>query len=387
MRIGFFTDTYTPQVNGVVSSINIFKKALEKRGHEVFIFAPAVSGYKEREEEKSKIFRFKSFKFVFHPEYRVAILPPFPRAFKRILDLKLDIVHAHTPFSMGVLALIVAKIQNLPLVYTDHSLYPELAKSFVLNEEVITPKIAKKITAFYCNRCQAVITLSPKMEYLLKQWRVKRKIITLPHGIDLDNFNSVSHNDFRQRYKIPVNAKVLIYVGRLSNDKNVKFLIRATKIISQKIKDVHLVLVGDGPHRDEILSLVDKLDLKSRTTWTGYLERPDVIKGYLASDLFVFASRIETQGFVILEAAAAGLPIVALQDKVFRDLAFKNILIDSVNGYLTPENLEMFTQKIIQILIDPQRYKKMSKNSREIARRFTISEQTQKLLTLYQSLI
>lgn len=386
MNIGFFTDTYTPQVNGVVSSIITLKEELEKQNHKVYIFAPSAPGYKDSFKEKAKTFRFRSFKFLFQPEYRVA--QPFCWKFLRqISKIKLDIIHAHTPLILGVLALLISRLQNRPLVYTHHALYHEYVKVYFWKGRLFPPKAAKKITTAFCNQCNAVIAPSSKIKHLLKIDGVKKKILELPSGINFQNFDqpflSPKSNDFRQKHNIPDKAKVLIFVGRLAKEKNIEFLISVFEKISQELDDIYFVLVGDGPHRGKLNLFAKKINSSKNIIFTGYLQGLEVIKSYQAADIFIYSSKNETQGLVILEAAASGLPIVAV-----KDLAFKNILIDSFNGYLiVNENVKDFSQKVIKILKNPETAKKMSQNSKALAQEFSVSNQANKLVALYQSLI
>ena len=386
MNIGFFTDTYTPQVNGVVSSITTFKEELEKQNHKVYIFAPSAPGYKDSLKEKERIFRFKSFKFLFQPEYRVAQLFCW-KFLRQILKIKLDIIHTHTPMSMGVLALFVSRLQNRPLVYTHHTLYDKYVKVYLWKGRLFPPTVAKKIITTFCNRCNIVIAPSSKTKHLLKEDGVKKKILELSSGINFQNFNRSllfkKNNDFRQKYNIPSNAKLLIFVGRLAKEKNIEFLIAVFEKISQELDNVYFVLVGGGVHRTKLNLFIKKINFKKNIVFTGYLHGTEVIKAYQAADIFIYSSKTETQGLVMLEAAASELPIVAI-----KDLAFKNILIDSFNGYLVvDENIKEFSQKVIKILKSPKMSKKMSQNSKILAQKFSVSNQTNKLLTLYQSLI
>ncbi|MCD5384812.1 MAG: glycosyltransferase family 4 protein [Candidatus Pacebacteria bacterium] len=380
MNIGFFTDTYTPQVNGVVVSLDIFKKELEKQGHTVHIFAPTAPGYKSGTDKAKNITRFKSFKFIIRPELRVAI--PFSwKILKEIPKLKLDIIHSHTPFNLGVLALIISRLQNIPLVYTYHTFYSEFIKYYLWKGKVITPKMIERMTTFYCNRCQTTIIPSLKMEKTLYGIKIKRGIKVLSTGVDLDRFKHIPRNNFRKKYNICPKARVLIFVGRFAGEKNIEFLIRATKEISLKVDNIHLLLVGDGHYKKRLITLINNLKIKERVSFTGFISREEVAKAYQSSDVFVFSSKTETQGLVVLEAAASGLPIVLV-----KDLAFKDVLINGVNGYETEEEIGEYSNMVIKVLEDKKNYKKMSYNSKIIAENFDISKQTERLVNLYSEL-
>ncbi len=383
MNIGFFTDTYVPQVNGVVSSIVALKQELEKQNHKVYIFAPSVPGYKDNFKEKARIFRFRSFKFLFQPEYRVA-QPLCWKFLRQISKIKLDIIHAHTPFSLGVLALLISYLQNRPLVYTHHTFYHEYVKIYLWKGRLFPPKAAKKITTAFCNKCNAIIAPSLRVKHLLKKDGVKKKILELPSGISFQNFaQPIKSNDFRRKHGISDKANVLIFVGRIAKEKNIEFLISVFEKISQELDDVYFVLVGDGIYRAKLNLFAEKIGSRKNIIFTGYLQGSELIKSYQTADIFIYSSKTETQGLVVLEAAASGLPIVAL-----KDLAFKNILIDSFNGYLVAdESVEDFSQKVIKILKNSKMSEKMSQNSKALAQKFSVSNQTNKLVALYQSLM
>ncbi len=380
LKIGFFTDTYTPQVNGVVTSINLFKENLEKLGHIVYIFAPAIPGYKDK-KNKSKIFRFQSMKFAFQKEYRLAFPFSFELA-KKVPKLNLDIIHSHTPFSLGILAEFISEMSKIPLVHTYHTLYPEYVKSYIFGGKIITPKMAEKLSALYCNRCEAIIAPSPKMDYLLKKYGVKKKIVTIPTGINIHEFKKPHKNNIRKKYNIPNESKILIYVGRAGKEKNIDFLIKAFVKINKKFPKSFLLLVTEGPYKQKLLKLIKILNLQDKVCITGYLKKPDVIKAYYASDIFVFASKTDTQGVVILEALACNIPVVAVADS-----AFKGILKDKINGFSTKSNLNDFSQKVIKLLTDDKKYNKISNTCRKTSLEYTALNQAEKIAEVYKDLI
>lgn len=380
LKIGFFTDTYTPQVNGVITSIDIFRESLEKLGHTVYIFAPAIPGYKDK-RNKLKIFRFHSMKFAFQKEYRVAFPFSFELA-KKIPKLNLDIIHSHTPFSLGILAEFIAGVARIPLVHTYHTLFPEYVKSYIFGGRIITPKMAERLSALYCNRCDVIIAPSPKMDYLLRRYGIKKKIVVIPTGINIKEFRKPSHNNIRKKYNIPENSKVLIFVGRAGKEKNIDFLIKAFAKINKKVPQSFLLLVCEGPYKQNLLKLIKKLNLQDKVCITGYLKKSDVVKAYYASDIFVFASKTDTQGVVILEALACGLPVVAVSDS-----AFFGILKNEINGFATKSNFNDFSQKLIDLLTDRKKYNKISNMCEKTALEFIASNQAKKLVDVYKDLI
>lgn len=377
LKIGFFTDTYLPQVNGVVTSIELFRRELERQGHQVYIFCPRV----DHEKDSRRVIRFKSFRFLFQPEYHVSI--PFSRHLLRDLWAKdLDIVHAHTPFSIGLLGYYYAFVKKVPFVHTYHTLYPEYIKSYILKGKLITPKMVARLSAVFANHCDLTIAPSIKIKKLLEKYGVKTLIEVLATGINYTDYSKkIRLNNFRRQYHLKKDDKLLIFVGRLGKEKNIDFLISSLPLIQKKIKNAKLVLVGDGPQRSQLQKLAQRLKLKDSVIFTGYFKKPDVIKAYQASDLFVFSSLTDTQGMVVVEAAAAGLPIVAVKDD-----AFGEFLKNGQNGFATKQNKSEFAQAVITVLGNKILCESMSQKSQVIAKEFTIKKQTQKLIDIYHKL-
>ena len=387
LKIGFFTDTYLPQVNGVVTSIELFRQELERQGHEVYIFCPRVAGEKDGE----RVIRFKSFRFLFQPEYHVSV--PFSRHILRDFWSKdLDIVHAHTPFSIGLMGYYYSYIKRVPFVHTYHTLYPEYIKSYILKGRFITPGMVAKLSAVFSNRCDLTIAPSVKIKKLLEGYGVTKPIKILATGVKIKDFRVKARpNNFRKQFKLKPSDKILTFVGRLGKEKNIDFLISALPLIQKQIsarggsasggKNAKLVIIGDGPHRANLQKQASRLKVRNSVIFTGYYKKPDVIKAYQASDLFVFASLTDTQGIVIIEAAAAGLPIIAVKDH-----AFSNILRTGQNGFATGENLQEFTDKVCQVLKNKKLYDKMARKSSQIAKEFSIENQTRKLVRIYRDL-
>ena len=377
LKIGFFTDTYKPQINGVVSSIETFRLELENQGHQVYVYCPKI----KNEVSTKRIIRFRAVKFLFQPEYYVSL--PFSR--KIIKDLwqqDLDIVHAHTPFSLGQLGYYYSVIKKVPFIHTYHTLYPEYVKSYIMKGKLVTPEMAKKLSAAFSNRCDLTIAPSEKIKKLLQSYGANKTIKVLPTGLKLKEFKKLKSNDFRVKYNLAKKDRVLIYVGRLGKEKNIDFLIKSMLLLKEQGENIKLVIIGDGPYKDNLKKMVKGLDLQKEVVFTGYFKKGQVIKAYQASDLFVFASKTDTQGMVILEAAVCGLPIVAIQD-----LAFTNMVRQGVNGFLVKEDKRAFANKILKVLDNKKIYNKMSNNSIKLAKEFSIEKLTQQLIKYYYQLI
>jgi len=387
MNIGFFTDVYTPLVDGVVRSIILYRKELEKRGHKVYVFAPkkikSRSDFvnKVKVEDDERTFRFRAVDSVVIPGYPLAIPISF-KATKKIPKLDLDIVHCQTPATMGLLGDIVALAENIPEVYTYHTYYPEYAKNYIFSGKFKTGEAVQKYDVFYCNRSDRVIVPSPKLKDVLLSWDVKSNISVLPTGLDLNEFKQADGQKFREQFKIDPSKKILLFVGRLGKEKNVSFLIDVMTKLRSTSPDTILVIVGDGKDRKDLEKQVKKLDLRDRVIFTGFLARPDTLNAFAAADIFVFASKTDTQGLVLAEAAALGKPIVMVEDKGLGD-----IVIDGENGYIVKGDVDIFAKKTLELLTVDNVYATMSDKSREMVKRLSIERQTDKLLDIYKQAI
>lgn len=382
MKIGFFTDSYLPVIHGITISIDAFRKNLEKKGHEVYIYTTSSPGY---EDKTPKVYRFKSIKAIKNPEMRFGFPVVQNDSLKEVINSKLDIVHAHTPLSIGLIGKFISQRQKIPLIYTHHTDYPEYAKAYLLKEKFITPYLAKLYCSWFANLANEVIAPSPKIEAQLKAAGVKRRIHILPTGINIESFKKTEENrraaaELRRQLNILPDEKVLIFVGRMGKEKNIEFLLHVFKEINKTRNDVKFLLIGDGPYFGKLKLKAKKLSLDT-AHFIGHIPHEKIPTYYQAANLFVFASLTDTQGIVALEAMASGLPTVALQDD-----ALKGIINDNENGFFIKSGPpEVFARKIIDIFNDDTLYKKLSRQAELTVKNFSQENQTEKLLNIYNS--
>ncbi len=373
MNIAIFTDTFTPQINGIVTSINIFRKELTNMGHNVYVVAPKVTGYNDKADN---IVRYFSMSYMFQPQYKIAF--PYSLTVPKLSDLKLDIIHAQTPFSMGLLALYLAKKSRVPLVYTHHTFFDGYVHYIPLNRKLLQ-KLSVLGSRTYCNHCTLVLTPSHPMRDLLIEYGVTEKIVVLPTGIDLESFtNNKLNNNTRQRYGISKSTKLLLYAGRIGEEKNLDFLLKSFRIVANRISDVHLLLVGDGPLKYQLIDLAKELDIASQLSFTGYLPRSEVISCCASADLFVFSSMTETQGLVLLEAMAAGTPVVAV-DALGVSTSIKN----GQGGCLCEPSTEMFANKVHELLSNDSLRKQKAAQAKLRAEEFSSVKMAKRLVGCY----
>jgi len=378
-KIGFFTDTYLPVIHGVTVSLETFRKSLEDLGHEVFIFAPRHHGYTD---ENPRVYRFRSIRVIRKPKMYFAF-PFLPiNHFRKITDIKLDIVHSHTPFSMGFLGKALAYYQKLPFIYTHHTHYPEYVKVYA-KEKFLIPYLAKTLIKKHSNISNAVLAPSHKIKRELRSYGVKKPIYVLPTGVNQSIFKKSPENRqiLRRELGISSKTKVLLFVGRMAKEKNLEFLIKMFREILNGKSNVLMLMVGDGPHLKNLYRIAKNLNLMKNIRFMGLISRETMPTFYQVADIFVFPSLTDTQGLVILEAIACGLPVVALKDDVLQEM-----VIDNKNGFLIEKSsAAIFAGQVLKILDDASLYERFSENSLKISRNFSNKNQAEKLLDIYKA--
>lgn len=369
MRIAIFSDSYKPYLSGVTISASILVGNLRMLGHKVYIFAPS---YPKHIDSDHDIIRFPSAP-TFYPGFRVAL--PYIKHFPAV-----DIVHSQSPFLAGLLARYIAKKNNLPIVYTFHTLFTR----YVHYAKFLPKRFSKlAITAYlreYCKRIDAIIAPSSLSKRVLRKWGIKTPASVIPTGIEFQKIRAeISQSKrmaIRDKLGIPQDAEVLVYLGRTANEKNINFIMQSFKKIYNKNR--YLLVIGGGPLLASLKRRRDK-----NIIFTSELGHLEAISHCQAGDVFVFASRTETQGLVLAEAKAVGLPIVAL---------FAGGLIDTVrsgiDGYLVENNIEVFSSHVDRLLKNSILRSKMAHGAIEDAReRFSSLNVAKQVEAVYNSLI
>lgn len=388
MNIGFFTDCYLPQIDGVVRSILLFRKSLESAGHQVFVFAPKEIKSKIKfpqkatAEEEKNVFRFSAINSFFIPGYPVAF-PVSLRASYKIPKLNLDIIHSHSPIMIGMFGNLVALSENIPIVSTYHTYYSEYVKHYwpIKKFKFVTSKMVQNFEIFYYNRVDHVIAPSEKLKKILQKSGVENEITVLPTGIDFQEFKAGNGKRFRKKWGISDDKKILLFVGRLNTEKNIDFLIEVANYL-KNFPEIIFVFVGDGKSRTRIEKKVGNLNLRDKVLFCGFLSRSETIDAFFACDVFVFSSKADTQGIVLGEAVAAGKPVVMV-----RDVGLNEMVVDGKNGFAVEEKVPVFAEKILKLFSQPDLYARMAENSKEIAAKFSCEKQAEKLEKLYKKVM
>lgn len=353
MRIAFFSESYKPYLSGVTNSLETLKIALEKRGHSVIIFCPDYPGAGSRRG----IFRYPSIPAPY-PGYRLA-LPWGLDAHKILKTHRIDVIHTHSPYQLGHVAMRCASSLGIPLVFTMHTMLGQYSHYVPLIPQSVTKGLTSAYVRWFCNRCDAIIAPTSSVESDLKRIGVWAGIHVVPTGEDLSAFDRADGSWVRRRYGLADRAKLLLFVGRLAREKNIPFLLSAFRSIRSKRDDVHLLIAARGPLEKYLRKIAGP-----NVIFAGQVEHRRVPDLCSAADVFVFSSLTETQGLVLAEAMAAGLPQVAVDAQGVSD-----VVIDGVTGFLTPLKTGAFSKKVLELLDDRMLRSRFSRNSRKIARK------------------
>lgn len=377
MKIGFFTDSYMPFLTGVTSSVESSAKALEQKGHEVYIIAPKHPRYKDHGKN---VYRLTSIKILDAPEVRFALHLP-EKSLLQILRIDFDIIHGHAGGPITLLGWQTAKLKNIPYVATYHTLWNKYTH-YIFRGRIINPRMFEITSKLFGNVCDCLIAPTERVKKELTRYGIKKPIYVLPSGINLENYNTGKKGFLRNKYHISNDTKILLYVGRLGKEKSVDFLIKAFRIIHQKYENSVLMIVGSGAEKSNLTKLVKEYKLQKSVYFCGNINHSKIPLVYADADLFVFASKTETQGLVVNEALASGLPVVVVKDETYKDA-----VINNKNGFLTPDKPEVFADKAVTLLSDSILYEQFSLKAQQTALKFSAHENARQLEKIYKKLI
>lgn len=382
MRIGIFSDTYTPFINGVSTSIVCLKKALEKKGHEVYVVTVNNEKMGYSYDEKEKVMRIPALKAGIY-DYRLSMIYSF-KAKKKIKELNLDVIHSQTEFGIGTFARLVAMELDIPIVHTYHTLYEEYLNSLTKNKiKYMVNGFVEYLAEYYCDSSigELIVPTAKTKEIFKKQYKFKREVHVIPNGIDLDKFSIENINKkelekIKKQYGIKDTDFVIMYVGRLGPEKNITFLARAQKQIVKKHKNCKLVIVGEGPMKNELEKITSSI--RENVIFTGKIPQSDIQYYYRLADVFATASKFETQGLTVIEALASGVCALCILDD-----SFKDALIDNVNGNFFETEKE-YVDLVDKLMTDEKLLNKYKKNAIKTANEHSYLTFGDKVLEVYE---
>lgn len=331
MKICMLTNTYRPHVGGVARAVDTLSEACRAAGHEVLVIAPAFPG--DEHERDEGVLRVPAIQNFNGSDFSVCVpIPHFLASRLRRFDP--DVVHSHHPFLLGDTALRLAYEYDLPLVFTHHTLYENYTHYVPFDSQALK-RFVIRLATDYANCCDAVIAPSASIAHLIAERGVETPISTIPTGIDAAGFTSGDGPGFRRERGIPGAAYVIGHVGRLAMEKNLDYLGAAVARALADEPGRRFLLVGDGPESRALRRRFELAGVAKRVHMTGKLTGRTLYDAYAAMDIFAFASQTETQGMVLAEAMAAGLPVVALDGPGVRD-----VVRDGHNGRLLPADAD-----------------------------------------------
>ncbi|MDZ7851091.1 MAG: glycosyltransferase [Halomonas sp.] len=369
LRVGMYSNNYFPFVSGVTVSVERLRVGLEALGDRVLLFVPR---YREPNDDDAGIERAPTlFAFGEKGEFRLSNLF-LPRLRRRLRAFKPDIIHVHHPFWLGSLGLFMGRRLKVPVVYTYHTRLEHYAHFVPLPGLLFRNLISHYLIRRFSNKCQGVVVPTDSAEEYLRVIGVTTNTLVQPTGIDVERFRVVDEQRLAERrvaLGIADDEVVLVSVSRISREKNIEFMLEAlAELRRQGESRFRLLLVGDGPARSHIQSRVHALGLAERVVLIGAVPPDEMPLYYHLGDIFVFASKSETQGMVILEAMSAGLPVVTV-----RSSGIDDVVIEGENGFKTPENREVWAERLGSLIADPQRCTRLGEQAKNFAESHDVS--------------
>lgn len=375
MKILMMTNTYTPFVGGVSRSVRTFAAECRKMGHRVLVVAPVFEGMPASEKDVIRVPAAQHFN---GSDFSVVL--PIPGFLSSKLEaFEPDVVHSHYPFMLGSTAVRAAGRFNCPLLFTYHTMYEHYVHYVPAEAERMREFVVNLATG-YCNLCDRVLAPSQSVAQMLRERGVKTPVDILPTGVYVGKYERGDGAAFRRKYGIPQDALVAGYVGRLAPEKNLSFLGQSVAVFAARQKRGHFLVVGSGPSEKEIRAIFAEKHIGDRLHLTGALRDKALIDAYHAMDIFVFASKTETQGLVLMEAMAANVPVVALDAPAVRE-----VVNDGVNGYLVPtEQRRKFADAIAKVAgLPSEELKNLRGEAKKTTESFSMQSCAQKLVRAY----
>ncbi|MCX7191883.1 MAG: glycosyltransferase [Candidatus Methylopumilus sp.] len=382
MNILFISDVFFPRVNGVSTSINTFATELRALGHQVTLIAPS---YTDEDKQEEWIVRVPSHKIYFDPEDRLMNFGKLKALLPWVRDKHFDVIHIHTPFTAHYVGIHFGKKLDIPVVETYHTFFEDYLHHYLpFIPQFISRKLARTISRRQCNAVDGIVSPSKPMLDVLKQYGIKTPAEVVATGLDDSSFANVDGEHFRMSHDIPLTQPMLLFVGRVAHEKNIGFLLEMHVKLIRNHPDALLVITGEGPAEESIKHSIEKLGISNKVRMIGYLDRShELIACYKAADIFVFASKSETQGLVLLEAMAQGTVVVAIAE-----LGTKSILIEGEGVLIAKDDINDFADKVSILLSDAPKRQMIGEKGRQYAQeKWGAGVLAKKVVKFYKSTI
>ena len=380
MRILMVSDVYFPRVNGVSTSIQTFRRGLHAAGHETVLIAPT---YPAGAAEDGVI-RVPSRYLPRDPEDRLMKPSAVRSLIPTLRDQRFDLVHVQTPFVAHYEGVRIARELQLPVIETYHTYFEEYLHHYIpMLPRALMRYAARRFTRSQCRMLDAMVVPSDAMEQALHAYGVECPMHIIPTGMEMERFAGGEGSRFRERLDIRPDQPTLVHVGRVAHEKNIDFLFRMFARVLKDQPDSILIVAGEGPALAHCKSYATSLGLMPSMRFVGYLQRDtELLDCYKAGDLFVFSSKTETQGLVLLEAMALGTPVVSLAY-----MGTADIVKAERGARVAPEDEAGFAEIVVRLLRDPEQRAAMSREAREYAATWSSDAMVSRLVTLYRSVV
>lgn len=385
MTIALFSDSYIPTKSGVVTVVLQLREQLIKLGHKVLLIT--VETTEDFHSDDPLVYQVHSKPLGMGTDQFIS-LPFIPNLVKFLKKNNVELIHCHTEFGIGNAAVICAKTLKIPAICTTHTMWTEFYKHYIPMAKFISPNVIQKTMKIFYKRFNALIAVSSKARNLTKSKKMLPKMpsVIIPNAIDDSKFvqkhlTAQEKQEIRSKYGIKNTDVLLLFLGRLAEEKRVFELLTICKNVVKKCGNCKVMFVGNGPAYIGMTNICTKEISEGKIIFTGFVEWEKVHNFYESADIFITASLSEMHSMTILEAELSSLPIVTRKDDSYIDSIF-----DNENGYLCNTDEEM-EEKIIQLITDEVKRKKFGKKSLEITKNFTIEKYMQRTLFVYDEVI
>ncbi|MGD9675226.1 MAG: glycosyltransferase [Candidatus Bipolaricaulia bacterium] len=372
MRVGLFTDAYLPEITGVTTAVSQLRAELERLGHETYVYAPR---YNLPHEEEPRTYRFRAGPVFAYKAARMAL--PYSREAAKSFS-RLDVVHSHTPFSLAYAAFVAAYRHGLPHVQTYHT-YLSQYRHYVPRPIRPSVRITESYSAALCNRCSVITVPTRSILDELVRFGVRRPIRVLPFGPDMNVYARPAVWEPRKAMEIRRDAPLVLYAGRMAEEKNLRFVLKAFAKAHESVASAVMVWAGDGPLRAELEDEGERLGLREALRFPGFLDRQRLTDLYREADLFLFASKTETQGLVLAEAMAAGTPAIAV-----RAMGVRDVVADGVSGILVSESTDEFAASVVEGLVNTELRARLAEGARRAAEEMSLQNCARRFAEIYE---
>ena len=382
MRILMLSDAYFPRVNGVSTSIKTFRDDIHNLGHQCTLVAPEYP-HSPEDSDDANIVRIPSWRVPFDPEDRLLVWPRLMAWASTLEPQAYDIIHVQTPFTAHYAGTRLAQRLGAPLVETYHTYFEHYLHHYVpALPPALTKTFARRITVSQCHSAAHIISPSRQMADALRAYGVSSPITVLPTGMPTSGFIKGDRGRFRALNDIPEDRPVALFVGRIAHEKNIDFLLRMAVELRERIPDILMLIAGEGPAERHVRGLIGALDLARNVCLLGNMDRGQTLRDcYRGADIFVFASRTETQGLVLLEAMAQGTPVVSTAV-----MGTADVLAGMHGATVAPENEAEFARLAAEILRSPEHRTKLSSLAEADAQAWSSRRFAERFIGLYESM-